>query len=194
MTLHQTCVNLSPRLCKWERSVAPFYPRSYPGLVFVTKPSRKQNLIFQNKFILIFDGKTRLKVTPSWTFRQIWCTFLCCKSKRTHELFKHVLSEKWREVRRESACVFVKGAGQSGVQTGWVGTTWFRRLVQKDSCFDLERVRYVLQSVRKYTCVDTVRNQKQQLGRWLIVSLKVLMVLEHDYIPHTYTHVFLNFL
>jgi len=39
-----------------------------------------------------------------------------------------------RGYRRESACVFVKGAGQPGVQSEWVGTTWFRRLVQKDSC------------------------------------------------------------
>jgi hypothetical protein len=29
-----------------------------------------------------------------------------------------------------------KGAGQPGVQSQWVGTTWFRRLVQKDSCFE----------------------------------------------------------
>jgi hypothetical protein len=34
-----------------ERRDMPFYPRSNRGLVFVTKPSRKQNLFFQNKFI-----------------------------------------------------------------------------------------------------------------------------------------------
>jgi hypothetical protein len=38
-----------------ERRDLTFYPRSNRGLVFVTKPSRKQNLFFQNKFIL---GKT----------------------------------------------------------------------------------------------------------------------------------------
>ena len=39
---------------------------------------------------------------------------------------------------RESTCVVVKGTGHPGVQSEWVGTTWFRRVVQKDSCFDLE--------------------------------------------------------
>ncbi len=32
----------------------------------------------------------------------------------------------------KSAYVLVKGAGQPGVQWKWVGTTWFRRVVQKD--------------------------------------------------------------
>ena len=50
--------------------------------------------------------------------------------------------------------MFVKGAGQSGVQSEWIGTTCFRRLVQKDSCFDLEQVRYVLQSDRKYSSLN----------------------------------------
>ena len=45
--------------------------------------------------------------------------------------------------------VVVKGAGQTGVQSEWIGTTWFRRLVQKDSRFELEQVRYVVQSVPK---------------------------------------------
>ena len=31
-----------------------------------------------------------------------------------------------------------------GVQSQWVGTTWFRSLVQKDSCFEFGQVRYVL--------------------------------------------------
>ena len=74
--------------------------------------------------------------------------------------------------RRESACVLLKGAGHPGVQSEWVGNTWFRRLVQKDSCFDLEQLRYVLQNVRKCSCgVDTTRKQKQRLGRCLFVCL-----------------------
>ena len=39
------------------------------------------------------------------------------------ELTNSSNSEKWREVRRERACVLVKGAGQPGVQSEWVGTT-----------------------------------------------------------------------
>jgi hypothetical protein len=74
---------------------------------------------------------------------------------------------------RESACVFVKGAGQSGVQSEWVGTTWFRRLVQKDSCFELGQVRYVRQSPQKFSCVDTVRKQKKIMAT---VSVRVFDV------------------
>ena len=33
----------------------------------------------------------------------------CSKEKWNNELFKHVTSEKWGEVRRERTCVFVKG-------------------------------------------------------------------------------------
>jgi hypothetical protein len=40
-----------------ERRALPFYTRSNRGLVFVTKPSRKQNLFFQNKFIIFWDRK-----------------------------------------------------------------------------------------------------------------------------------------
>jgi hypothetical protein len=61
---------------------------------------------------------------------------------------------------------FVKGTGHPGVQSEWVGTTWFRRLV-------LEKVRYVLQSVRKYSCMDTTRKQKHLMGT---VSVRVLYV------------------
>ena len=46
MTLHQACVNLFPRRWKRERRVVPFYHRSYRGLVFVTKPSKKTEFIF----------------------------------------------------------------------------------------------------------------------------------------------------
>jgi hypothetical protein len=34
---------------EWERRDLTFYPRSNRGLVFVTEPSRKQNLFFQNE-------------------------------------------------------------------------------------------------------------------------------------------------
>ncbi len=44
------------------------------------------------------------------------------------------------------ARVVAKGAGHPGVQSQWVGTTWFRRLLQKDSCFEHEQVRHVLKS------------------------------------------------
>ena len=50
---------------------------------------------------------------------------------------------------------------ESGFQSEWVGTTWFQRSEKKDLCFELEEVRYVLQSPRKCTCVDTVRKKKQ---------------------------------
>jgi hypothetical protein len=56
--------------------------------------------------------------------------------------------------RRKSACVVAKGAGQPGVQSEWVGTTCFRRLVQKDSCFEHDQVRHVLQSACKCSSAD----------------------------------------
>ncbi len=40
-----------------------------------------------------------------------------------------------------------------------------------------QQVRYVLQSARKCSCVDTVRKQKQLLGRWLFVCLKCTVFL-----------------
>ncbi len=73
----------------------------------------------------------------------------------------------------ESACVLGKETGQSGVQSEWVGTTWFRRLVQKDSSFELGQVRYVLQSPQKCSCVDTARKQKKLIGT---VSVRVFDV------------------
>jgi hypothetical protein len=45
---------------------------------------------------------------------------------------------------RERVYVLVKGAGQSGSQSEWVGTTWFRELVENDWCFEFAKVRYVL--------------------------------------------------
>jgi hypothetical protein len=42
--------------------------------------------------------------------------------------------------RRKSTCVVAKGAGQTGVESEWVGTTWFRILVQKDPLCDSECV------------------------------------------------------
>ena len=74
---------------------------------------------------------------------------------------------------RESSCVLGKEAGQPGVQSEWVGTTWFRRLVQKDSCFEIGQVRYVLQSPQKYSCVDTTRKKKKLIGT---VSVRVFDV------------------
>jgi hypothetical protein len=61
-------------------------------------------------------------------------------------------------------CVLVKGGGQPGVQSEWVGTTWFRGLVEKDLSFEFQEVRYVLQSPRKCSCVDTGRKQKKLVG------------------------------
>jgi hypothetical protein len=52
VTLHQACINLFPLTLSGKERALPFYPRSNRGFVFVTKPSRKQNLFFQNKFIL----------------------------------------------------------------------------------------------------------------------------------------------
>ena len=87
-----------------------------------------------------------------------------------------------RGYRRESACVFVKGAWQPGVQSEWVGTTWFRMLVKKDSCFELGQVRYVLQSPQKCSCVDTSRKQKKLIGT---VSVRVFDVYTTKlYISH----------
>jgi hypothetical protein len=45
--------------------------------------------------------------------------------------------------------------------------------VQKDSCFELGQVRYVLQSPQKCSCVDTARNQKKVIGT---VSVRVFDV------------------
>ncbi len=61
--------------------------------------------------------------------------------------------------RRESARVLVKGAGQSGVQSEWVGTTSFRRIVKKDSCFEFEQVRHVLR-VFENTVLRTPRESR----------------------------------
>ena len=47
--------------------------------------------------------------------------FRVVKSKWTHEHFKNISSEKWREVRRESACVFVKRnrTVRISIRIGW---------------------------------------------------------------------------
>jgi hypothetical protein len=56
VTFHQACINLFPLTLSGKKMVLPFYPRSDRGLVFVTKPSRKQNLFFTKKihFFLFF--------------------------------------------------------------------------------------------------------------------------------------------
>ena len=48
--------------------------------------------------------------------------------------------------RTTGCCGVVKGSGQPGVESECVDTTYFRRLVHKDSCFEHEQVRDVLQS------------------------------------------------
>ena len=73
--------------------------------------------------------------------------------------------------RRESARVFVKGAGQPGVQSECAGTTCFRRLVQKDSCFEHEEIRHVLQRVWKCSSTYSARNEKQRSWQWFLVFL-----------------------
>jgi hypothetical protein len=45
--------------------------------------------------------------------------------------------------------------------------------VQKDSCFEVEQVRYVLQNPQKCSCVDTARKQKKLIGT---VSVRVFDV------------------
>ncbi len=52
-----------------------------------------------------------------------------------------------REEQEEMECGDVKGPGQPGVLSECAGTTCFRRLVQKDSCFEHEELRHVLQRV-----------------------------------------------
>jgi hypothetical protein len=82
-------------------------------------------------------------------FERLWRTF---RNRRVFHICHHEphfwnLRVLMRSMcRRKSARVVAKGAGQSGVQSQWVGTTWFRRLVQKDSCFEHEQVRHVLKS------------------------------------------------
>ena len=60
-------------------------------------------------------------------------------------------------------CLY-KGAGHPGFQSEWVGTTWFRRLPEKDSCFEGETTSLLfLQSHRetdRFFC--SFRNQLAQ--------------------------------
>ncbi len=82
----------------------------------------------------------------------------------SHEHFKYVNIEKWREVRRESACVFVERSRTTriSIRMGWEHMV-SEANAEKDSCFELEQVRYILQSARKCTCADTARKQKHRL-------------------------------
>ena len=76
-------------------------------------------------------------------------------SCRHHEPHFRSLNVLMRSMcRRKSACVVARGEGQQGVQSEWVGTTCFRRLVQKDSCFEHDQVRHVLQSACKCSSAD----------------------------------------
>ncbi len=85
------------------------------------------------------------QVMWDWVFKEVRSTLQTCF--------------QWEMTRGTGGKVhvFVKGSGQPEVQSEWVGTTWFRRLVKKDWCFELEQVCYVLQSARKCSCVDTTR-------------------------------------
>ncbi len=58
--------------------------------------------------------------------------------------------------RWKCECGVVKGAGHPGVQSKCAGTTYFRRIVQKDSCCEHDQVRLVLQRASKCTAT-TVR-------------------------------------
>jgi hypothetical protein len=64
VTLHQACNNLFPLTLSGGKRVLPFYPRSDRGLVFVTKPSRKQNLFFTKKihFFFLFLSNLREEI------------------------------------------------------------------------------------------------------------------------------------
>ena len=83
MTFHQTCINLFPLTLSGKEGLCPFYPRSNRGLVFVTKPSRKQNLFFQNKFIFsirfvtVLNEKTFSRIIVVFVFHylstNLWC-------------------------------------------------------------------------------------------------------------------------
>jgi hypothetical protein len=86
--------------------------------------------------------------------------------------------------RRKCECGVVKGAGQPGVQWKWVGTTWFRRLVQKDSYFELGQVRYVLQSPQKMQLCG--HGKKAEKADWDGVCSGVWCVCNKtSYIPWT---------
>jgi hypothetical protein len=68
MTLHQACNQTISFDTEWERRSLPLYPRSNRGLVFVTNSSRKQNLFFQNKFIVTRDRTDLLPCSVVLTF------------------------------------------------------------------------------------------------------------------------------
>jgi hypothetical protein len=106
---------------------------------------------------------------------------MCSLDTNLHELFELFSGEM--TTGKENSCVVVKGSGQSGVQRKLVGTTCFRRLVEKDSCVELEQVRYVLQCDRKYTCVDTTRKGETTI---LTVSVRVFDVWSRKIICHYY--------
>ncbi len=78
---------------------------------------------------------------------------------------------EWGKGGTWSECGGLKGSGQTGVQSECVDTTWFRRLVHKDSCFEHEGVRHILQSVWKWSSTYNTRNQKHRCSRWVFVFL-----------------------
>ena len=81
----------------------------------------------------IFDDKTRLKVTTSYPFRQIWSTFLVVKLQWTHELFKHVLNEKYYlAITQTRQCVLVPLIQTDGVKWLHAGAVALR--TRKSEC------------------------------------------------------------
>jgi hypothetical protein len=80
-----------------------------------------------------FHVKTRLKDTRfSTLFLKFHANMLLVRNDESQGM--------------ERACVLVKGTGQTEVQSEWVGTTWFRGLVVKDSCFEktIKPFRYLI--------------------------------------------------
>ena len=83
--------------------------------------------------------------------------------------------------RRKCECGDVKGAGHPGVQSECAGTTCFRRLVQKDSCFEHEELRHVFQRVWKCSSTYSARNEKRRSWQWLLVFL--MGAHQSSYVP-----------
>ncbi len=99
---------------------------------------------------------------------------------RHHEPHFRSLNVLMRSMcRRKSACVVAKGEGQPGVQSEWVGTTCCRRLVQKDLCFEHDKVRHVLQSACKCSSADYRQKPETAI---LTVTFRVFDVCAPNFI------------
>ena len=106
-----------------------------------------------------------------WTFRRVGTNFSNSRvflyvsmNHISHVLMDALLEEK-------SECAAVTGAGQPGLQSESVGTTWFRRLAEKDSSFEHEQVRYVLQEWVKLQVSGQREKQETATLTDLFVSL-----------------------